>query len=108
MPDAVTPGDVSALVAFQATLPPPTVKTDLPDDWRVAAAAGEKQFDALGCASCHVADAAAEIADLHRSRALRHGGHAARGRSQEGDRDRPFADCPFAQDLAARTTRANG
>ena len=40
VPDAVTPGDVSALVAFQATLPPPTVKTDLPDDWRVAAAEG--------------------------------------------------------------------
>ena len=40
VPDAVTPGDVSALVAFQATLPPPTVKSDLPDDWRVAAAEG--------------------------------------------------------------------
>jgi Di-haem oxidoreductase, putative peroxidase len=54
VPDAVTAGDVSALVAFQATLPPPTVKTDLPDDWRRAAAEGEKQFDAIGCPSCHV------------------------------------------------------
>ena len=53
VPDAVTPGDVSALVAFQATLPPPTVKQDLPDDWRAAAAEGEKQFDSLGCTSCH-------------------------------------------------------
>ena len=53
-PDAVTPGDVSALVAFQATLPPPTVKSDLPDDWRAAAAEGAKQFQAVGCASCHV------------------------------------------------------
>ena len=53
VPDAVTEGDVSALVAFQATLPPPTVKPDLPDEWRVAAALGEKRFDALGCASCH-------------------------------------------------------
>ncbi len=53
VPDAVTPGDVSALVAFQATLPPPTLKQDLPDDWRVAAAEGEKHFDELGCASCH-------------------------------------------------------
>ena len=51
--DAVTPGDVSALVAFQATLPPPTVKADLPEDWRAAAAEGEKQFDSLGCVSCH-------------------------------------------------------
>jgi hypothetical protein len=54
VPDAVTPGDVSALVAFQATLPPPTVKTDLPEDWRLAAAAGEKRFGEIGCASCHV------------------------------------------------------
>jgi hypothetical protein len=54
VPDAITPGDVSALVAFQATLPPPTVKNDLPDDWRVAAAEGGRQFTALGCASCHI------------------------------------------------------
>ena len=49
----VTPGDVSALVAFQATLPAPTVKQALPEDWRVAAAQGEKRFGELGCASCH-------------------------------------------------------
>jgi cytochrome c peroxidase len=54
VPDAVTPGDISALVAFQASLPPPTVKQDLPDDWRIAAGEGAKQFAALGCASCHV------------------------------------------------------
>lgn len=54
VPDAVTEGDISALVAFQATLPPPTVKSGLPDDWRVAAAAGAKLFDSLGCSSCHV------------------------------------------------------
>jgi CxxC motif-containing protein (DUF1111 family) len=51
--DAVSPGDVSALVAFQATLPPPTVKQDLPDDWRAAAAEGEQRFAELGCVSCH-------------------------------------------------------
>ena len=54
VPDSVTPGDVSALVAFQASLAPPTVKQDLPDDWRIAAEAGARQFTALGCASCHV------------------------------------------------------
>ncbi len=54
VPDAVTEGDVSALVAFQATLPPPTVKTDLPADWRVAASEGAKRFNELGCASCHI------------------------------------------------------
>ncbi len=53
VPDAVTPGDVSALVAFQATLPPPTVKQDLPADWAAAAAEGEKRFETIGCASCH-------------------------------------------------------
>ena len=54
VPDAITDGDVSALVAFQATLPPPTVKSDLPDDWREAAKAGAGTFDAIGCASCHM------------------------------------------------------
>ena len=54
VPDAVTAGDVSALVAFQATLPPPTVKSDLPEDWRIAAAQGAEQFRTLGCASCHI------------------------------------------------------
>ncbi len=53
VPDAVSPGDVSALVAFQATLPPPTVKQNLPEDWKAAAAEGEKRFNDLGCASCH-------------------------------------------------------
>ncbi len=54
VPDAVTLGDISALVAFQASLPPPTVKRDLPDDWRIAASEGARQFKELGCASCHV------------------------------------------------------
>ena len=54
VPDAVTAGDVSALVAFQAALPPPTVKADMPDDWRAAAGEGAKTFAAIGCASCHV------------------------------------------------------
>jgi len=54
VPDSVTLGDVTALVAFQATLPPPTVKTNLPEDWRIAAAEGARRFDALGCGSCHM------------------------------------------------------
>jgi cytochrome c peroxidase len=54
VPDAVTPGDISALVAFQAALAPPTVKQNLPDDWRTAAGEGARQFAALGCASCHI------------------------------------------------------
>jgi len=54
VPDAVTQGDISALVAFQATLPPPIEKTDLPADWRAAASAGARTFGELGCASCHI------------------------------------------------------
>ena len=46
-------GDVSALVAFQAALPPP--ETSKPDNaaWQQAAKAGEKVFSDLGCAECH-------------------------------------------------------
>lgn len=45
---------VSALVAWQATLPPPS--PFVPDNaaWREAAARGSDVFDAIGCASCHV------------------------------------------------------
>ena len=52
-PDELSPGDVSALVAFQATLPMP--KQVVPDDaaWRDAAKRGETVFADLGCASCH-------------------------------------------------------
>ena len=54
VPDAVTPGDVTALVAFQAALAPPTVKSDLPPDWRAAADAGSQRFMDVGCGSCHL------------------------------------------------------
>ncbi len=53
VPDEFSPGDVSALVAFQATLPVPGRM--VPDDpaWRAAAARGEQVFTAMGCAMCH-------------------------------------------------------
>ena len=54
VPDSITAGDVSALVAFQATLAPPAVKADMPDDWRAAAKGGAETFNTIGCASCHV------------------------------------------------------
>ncbi len=49
----LSPGDISALVAFQATLPAPGRM--VPDDpsWREAAARGEKTFADLGCTACH-------------------------------------------------------
>ena len=49
----LTAGDVSALVAWQATLPPPTVMTPLDDRWQDAAARGSDVFDDIGCANCH-------------------------------------------------------
>ncbi len=49
----LAPGDISALVAFQASLPAPGRM--VPDDpaWRTAAARGEQVFGDLGCAQCH-------------------------------------------------------
>ena len=52
--DEIGEADVSALVAWQATLPPP-VET-VPEDgrWRDYAARGRSTFETIGCASCHV------------------------------------------------------
>ena len=50
----MSPGQISALVAFQATLPAPTRKQDLPDIWQSAADEGEALFTEIGCASCHI------------------------------------------------------
>jgi cytochrome c553 len=50
----ITPGDISALVAWQATLPPP-IQTQ-PDDqrWAVAATKGQQEAEKIGCMSCHM------------------------------------------------------
>ena len=50
----ISPGLISALVAFQVTLPAPTRKQDLPDVWREAAAKGEDLFGKVGCTECHI------------------------------------------------------
>ncbi|MFN3249975.1 di-heme oxidoredictase family protein [Roseibium album] len=50
----MTPGQISALVAWQATLPAPTRKKNLPDIWQSASTRGESVFGEIGCASCHV------------------------------------------------------
>ncbi|MBO0903496.1 di-heme oxidoredictase family protein [Jiella sonneratiae] len=51
--DELGPGEVSALVAFQATLAPP--REEAPDDeaWVEAAARGRTVFRDIGCESCH-------------------------------------------------------
>lgn len=53
-PDEITEGDVSALTAWQATLPTPTVLVPDHAEWKAAAAKGDLLFDSLGCASCHL------------------------------------------------------
>jgi hypothetical protein len=52
--DEISPGDVSALVAWQATLPPPTMLKPKSAVWKEAAARGATLFGDIGCASCHV------------------------------------------------------
>lgn len=52
--DEITDLDVSALVAFQATLPPPVVRAPDDEAWRAAAGRGDALFDTVGCAACHV------------------------------------------------------
>ena len=51
--DEILDGDVSAIALWQATLPPPTRRADLPANWIAAAKAGEQAFDTLGCTACH-------------------------------------------------------
>jgi cytochrome c peroxidase len=53
-PDEFSPGDVSALVAFQASLAPPVQMTPADADWKAAAAHGHDLFKSMGCSSCHV------------------------------------------------------
>lgn len=52
--DEIDPEGVSALVAWQATRPPPV--RIVPDEAAVreAAARGDSLFDAVGCAACHI------------------------------------------------------
>ncbi|MCV0428805.1 MAG: hypothetical protein K5905_25405 [Roseibium sp.] len=50
----MTVGQISALVAWQATLPAPARKDNLPEIWQEAAQRGEVLFNEIDCSSCHV------------------------------------------------------
>lgn len=52
--DELAPADISALVAWQATLHAPTVMKPENAEWRAAAASGSQVFDTIGCNSCHI------------------------------------------------------
>ena len=58
-------GEVSALVAWQATLPPPGRRDDLEPAWAEAAEIGEGLFSDFGCATCHVSALPLESLDFH-------------------------------------------
>jgi len=49
----ISAADVSALVAWQATLPVPVRKVPEVDGWAEAASHGEAVFGDLGCTTCH-------------------------------------------------------
>lgn len=46
--------DISALVAWQATLRPPVVAKPENAEWQAAAKSGENVFEQIGCAQCHM------------------------------------------------------
>ena len=49
----ITAADVSAMVAWQATLPAPVRMVPEIDGWAEASKRGEKNFTAFGCTTCH-------------------------------------------------------
>ncbi len=49
----ISAGDVSALVAWQASLAPPLAQAPTDTRWLEAAKQGQQQFDSIGCADCH-------------------------------------------------------
>lgn len=51
--DEMSIGQVSALVAWQATRPAPGRMADLPAAWQKAAERGESLFSEIGCTECH-------------------------------------------------------
>ena len=54
MADEVSAADISALVAWQATLPPPRETKPENARWAEYAERGRETFETIGCASCHV------------------------------------------------------
>ena len=51
-----SPGQVSAMVAYQAALPPPVARAHAKPDWRDAGIRGQAVFERIGCAGCHISE----------------------------------------------------
>ena len=108
VPDAVTPGDISALVAFQAT----SAAADrqdrtCPTIGACAAAEGAKQFDALGCAVCHMTTLPLKSLVFTDPAPYDMAGTLRASESEQGDPHRSVQDA-VRQPAARGTTRANG
>lgn len=50
----LSPADISALVAWQATLRPPVITIPENTLWKQAAQNGQQTFEQIGCGQCHV------------------------------------------------------
>ena len=53
-PDEFSVAQVSAITAWQATLPPPQTIKFHDQSWQAAAERGSLRFDHIGCSSCHI------------------------------------------------------
>lgn len=82
--DEMTEGDVSALVAWQATLPPPGEMVPASVDWQKAAKQGADVFQNVGCASCHVPSLPLSSLDFHDPGPLDAAGTLRSSESQNG------------------------
>lgn len=63
--DEISDTHISALVAWQATLPPPGRRALTSPRWQDAAAQGEALFTQVGCNSCHLPYLPLESLDFH-------------------------------------------
>lgn len=63
--DEMNEVQVSALVAWQASLPPPSILQTDNKPWQLAARAGEQTFNDIGCAACHKPYLLLESLDFH-------------------------------------------
>ncbi|MFK7857720.1 MAG: di-heme oxidoredictase family protein [Granulosicoccus sp.] len=61
----INDAEVSALVAWQATLPPPLQQTPEDRQWQEAAKRGEILFSQIGCNACHKPFLPLESLDFH-------------------------------------------
>ncbi|MEO0977502.1 MAG: di-heme oxidoredictase family protein [Pseudomonadota bacterium] len=79
-------GQISALVAWQATLPAPTRRDGLPEIWQNASAKGERTFGEIGCAACHKPSLPLDALVFHDP-----GPYDTAGTLRQSDMDEPLA-----------------